>query len=128
MSKLVTALALAMLAASPAFAQSYDPAVGTGNIAPSLPLPEEQSYPDLSPAARRGLTFVRVHCAQCHSVDNVSASPLATARPLRALRIRYPVADLQRPLAEGIHPRMPVMRLTAGQLSDVMAYLRALER
>ena len=33
-----------------------------------------------SPAAQRGLTFVRVHCAQCHAIDKVSDSPLAIAR------------------------------------------------
>src|SRR6516164_9784990 len=31
-----------------------------------------------SPAAQRGPTFVRVHCAQCHAID-VSDSPLAIA-------------------------------------------------
>ena len=35
MKRLATALALATLVASPAFAQSYDPDVGSGNIAPS---------------------------------------------------------------------------------------------
>src|SRR5215208_4693269 len=35
MSKIVAALAIAMVIASPAFAQSYDPSVGSGNIASS---------------------------------------------------------------------------------------------
>ena len=35
MKNLVTAIALATLVASPAFAQSYDPDLGTGNIAPA---------------------------------------------------------------------------------------------
>ena len=35
MKNLVTAVALATLIASPAFAQSYDPDLGTGNIAPA---------------------------------------------------------------------------------------------
>src|SRR6516225_8521986 len=30
----------------------------------------------LSPAAQRGLVFVRTHCAKCHSIDRVSKSPL----------------------------------------------------
>ena len=37
-----------------------------------------------SPAAQRGLTFVRVHCAQCHAIDKVSDSPLAIAPPRSA--------------------------------------------
>jgi hypothetical protein len=41
------------------------------------------------------------------------------------LRIRYAVADLQRPLAEGMHK--PPFRLTTGQLADVMTYLKTLQ-
>src|SRR6516164_668412 len=39
--------------------------------------------PAQSPAAQRGLTFVRVHCAQCHAIDKVSDSPLPIAPPFR---------------------------------------------
>ena len=53
------------------------------------------------PTVRRGLIFVRVHCSQCHAIDKVGESPLAIAPPFRTLRLRYPVADLQRPLLEG---------------------------
>jgi mono/diheme cytochrome c family protein len=119
---LVMAVALATMAGSSVFAQSHDPAIGTGNIA-SSPF----TGLELSPGERRGLIFVKANCAQCHAVDQFGASPLATAAPLRDLNVRYPVADLQRPLAEGI-PRMPRFQLTAGQLADVMAYLKALKR
>jgi cytochrome c len=80
-----------------------------------------------SPAARRGLRFVRMHCAQCHAIDKVSASPLAIAPPFRTLHLRFPVADLQRPLAQGIHPKMPLFRLEASQVDDIMTYLKTLE-
>jgi len=40
------------------------------------PAPAQQE-----PAVQRGLTFVRVHCAQCHSIDTVSESPLKIAPP-----------------------------------------------
>jgi mono/diheme cytochrome c family protein len=120
MVRFVAAAALAALFASLAFAQSFDPSIGTGNIDPSVApfVPE-------SPAARRGLIFVQANCAQCHAVDRAGPSPLANAPPLRALRIRYAVADLQRPLAEGIHK--PPFRLSAGQLADVMTYLKTLQ-
>jgi hypothetical protein len=36
------------------------------------------------------------------------------------------VADLQRPLAEGVHPMMPLFRLSPGEIEDVMAYLKTL--
>lgn len=83
------------------------------------------------PAAQRGLTFVRVHCAQCHSIDPVSESPLTIAPAFRTLHLRYPIESLQRPLAEGIiagHPTMPQFRLDPDQVADVIAYLKTLQR
>jgi len=85
----------------------------------------------LSPAAQRGLVLVRSYCASCHSIDKVSDSPLTVAPPLRALHNRYPVEDLEEPLAEGLitgHPTMPEFRFDAGQVGDVIAYLKSLER
>jgi mono/diheme cytochrome c family protein len=84
----------------------------------------------LSPAAQRGLVFVRTHCSKCHSVDRVSQSPLPVAPPFRRLHERYPVETLQESLAEGIvtgHPSMPEFRLDPGQVGDVIAYLKSLE-
>jgi cytochrome c len=83
-----------------------------------------------SPAAQRGLTFVRTHCAQCHSIDKVNESPIAIAPPFRTLHLKYPIENLQRPLAEGIianHPTMPQFRLEPDQIRDVIAYLKTLE-
>jgi cytochrome c len=79
-----------------------------------------------SPAERRGVRFARLHCAPCHAVDKVGESPLAVAPTFRSLNLRYPVADLQRPLSEGVHPTMPKFQLTAAQVSDLMAYLKSL--
>jgi len=83
-----------------------------------------------SPAAQRGLTFVRVHCAQCHAIDKVSESPLTIAPPFRTLHRKFPLESLRRRLAEGIvadHPTMPQFRLDPDQIADVMAYLQTLE-
>jgi cytochrome c len=85
----------------------------------------------LSPAAQRGLTFVRTNCARCHSIDSVSASPLSIAPPFRTLHLKYPVETLEEALAEGIvtgHPTMPEFRLDPGQVRDVISYLKTLER
>jgi cytochrome c553 len=70
--------------------------------------------------------LVALHCARCHGIEQNSESPLANAPPFRALHLKYAVADLQRPLAEGIHPSMPLFRLTPGEIEDVMAYLKTL--
>jgi cytochrome c len=83
-----------------------------------------------SPAAQRGLTFLRVHCAQCHAIDRVSESPLAIAPPFRILHRKYPIETLERPLSEGIiagHPTMPQFRLDPDQVADVIAYLKTLQ-
>src|SRR5262244_2109740 len=80
-----------------------------------------------SPAERRGLRFARLHCAQCHAIEAVGESPLTVAPPFRTLHLKYPVQDLQRPLAEGIHPKMPLFELTPAQAADLMAYLKTLE-
>jgi cytochrome c len=91
----------------------------------------EPALAQQSPAAQRGLTFVRVHCAQCHAVDRVSESPLTIAPPFRTLHLKYPVESLRRRLSEGIiagHPTMPQFRLDADQVADVVAYLETLAR
>src|SRR6478609_2818146 len=78
------------------------------------------------PAVQRGQTFVRVHCAQCHSIDAVSESPLKIAPPFRSLHLKFPVESLAPRLAEGIianHPTMPQFRLDADQVNDVIAFL-----
>jgi cytochrome c len=85
----------------------------------------------LSPAAQRGLVLVRTSCSRCHAIGKVGDSPLPIAPPLRTLHERYPVEDLQEPLAEGIitgHPTMPEFRFDPGQVGDIIAYLKSLER
>ncbi len=85
----------------------------------------------LSPAEQRGFVFVRTNCSRCHAIDKVSASPLKVAPPFRTLHERYPVDSLQESLAEGIvtgHPAMPEFQLDPGQVADVIAYLKSLER
>lgn len=85
----------------------------------------------LSPSAQRGLVFVRANCSRCHSIDRVSASRLKVAPPFRTLHERYPIESLQESLAEGIvtgHPSMPEFQLDPGQVADVIAYLKSLER
>jgi cytochrome c len=90
----------------------------------------QPTYAQQSPAAQRGLTFVRVHCAQCHAIDQVSESELTIAPPFRTLHLKYPIENLRRPLSEGIiagHPTMPQFRLEPDQAADVIAYLKTLQ-
>jgi len=116
-SLLIIAVSCSLGVIAPAMAQSH-------------PSPSSVSEPPfaLSPSQRRGFRLVSLHCARCHAIDKVSESPLAIAPALRTLHLKYPVSDLQRPLAQGIHPAMPRFRLEADQIEDVMAYLKTLEQ
>jgi len=96
-------------------------------LAPSIAKSEDV----LSSAAQRGSVIVRTNCARCHAIGKAGDSPLPIAPPFRTLHDRYPVEDLQEPLAEGIvtgHPNMPEFRFDPGQVGDIIAYLKLLER
>ena len=85
----------------------------------------------LSPAAQRGLVIVRTNCSRCHAIGKFGDSTLPIAPPFRTLHEHYPVEDLQEPLGEGIvtgHPNMPEFRFDPGQVGDIIAYLKSLER
>ena len=85
----------------------------------------------LDPSPQRGLNFVRANCARCHSIDKVTASPITVAPPFRDLHKRYPVESLEEALGEGIvtgHPMMPEFRLDPGQITDLIAFFKSLER
>lgn len=89
------------------------------------------SAQSIEPTATRGLNFVRANCARCHAIDKVNPSPLAIAPPFRDLHRRYPVEALEESMAEGLvtgHPTMPEFRLDPGQIADVIAYFKTLER
>jgi cytochrome c len=82
----------------------------------------------LSPAAQRGLVFVKTNCSGCHAIGAAGPSPLPIAPQFRTLHERYPVESLEESLAEGIvtgHPTMPQFKLDPGadrrrhQLSQV---------
>jgi mono/diheme cytochrome c family protein len=81
-------------------------------------------------SVQRGRTLALANCARCHSIDKVTPSPLAIAPPFRLLHQRYPVENLEEPLAEGIvtgHPSMPEFRLEPDQIGDFIAFLKSLE-
>jgi cytochrome c len=83
-----------------------------------------------SPSVQRGLVIARTYCARCHSIDKLSESPLKIAPPFRTLHKRYPVTNLEEPLAEGIvtgHPSMPEFRFEPDQIHDFIEFLKTLQ-
>jgi cytochrome c len=84
-----------------------------------------------APQIERGRALAQANCARCHAIGSTGDSPLAKAPPFRALHLRYPVENLAEALAEGIrtaHRDMPEFELDPGQIDDLIAYLKALER
>ncbi len=88
------------------------------------------AFAQQSPSVQRGFQLARANCARCHSIDKVSDSPLKIAPPFRTLHNKYPVQNLEEPLAEGIvvgHPSMPEFRFEPDQIGDFIAFLKSLE-
>ena len=50
----------------------------------------------------RGHALLKEKCSRCHSIEAEGVSPLAAAPPFRTLSERYPIADLEEALVEGI--------------------------
>ncbi len=87
-----------------------------------------------TPQIERGRTLAQANCARCHAIAPAGDSPLAKAPPFRTLHRRYPVENLAEALAEALaegikvaHP-MPQFQLEPGQIEDLIAYLKFLER
>lgn len=78
----------------------------------------------------QGRRLAITYCARCHSISKAGPSPLSIAPPFRTLHERYPVEDLEEPLAEGIstgHPTMPEFRFEPDQIADFIAFLKTLQ-
>jgi mono/diheme cytochrome c family protein len=88
-----------------------------------------QTTPETPPQAR-GHALVARDCGMCHAVGRVDDSPNSQAPPFRRLHERYPVENLAEALAEGIlvgHPQMPEFRFGAGEVGDIIAYLKSIQ-
>ena len=72
-------------------------------------------------------------CAACHAIAGPGPSPVATAPPFSGFGRKWPVESLAEALAEGIVTghgpvRMPEFVLSAAEIDDLLAYLRAVSR
>lgn len=88
------------------------------------------SAPAAAQDISRGRTIVESHCSPCHATDRDDASPLPAAPPFRTLGERYPIADLEEALAEGIvtgHPGMPEFTFEPEEIADILGYLQSLQ-
>lgn len=108
--------------------------IATGGCSGSRGPTEPQNVAVLAPggpwgvtgSSARGEVLAEMRCSSCHAVGRSGPSPMTAAPPFRGLAQRYPVADLQEALAEGLvtaHPAMPQVEMEADDIADLIAYL-----
>jgi len=79
---------------------------------------------------REGEAILSKNCSMCHAVGRTGASPHRQAPPFRTLSRRYPVAELEEALGEGLssgHPDMPDFVFPPQQINGIIAYLKSVQ-
>ncbi|WP_167514782.1 c-type cytochrome [Mesorhizobium intechi] len=82
-------------------------------------------------SVERGKALVEFNCSGCHAVGRTDKSSHPDAPAFRTLSKRYPVADLEEALAEGIstgHPDMPEWVASPDQIEAIIAYISSLQQ
>lgn len=80
---------------------------------------------------KNGEALLTRNCAACHAVGRTGESAHKSAPPFRTLGKRYPVESLEEALGEGImsgHPDMPEFSFDAGEVGDIIAYLKSIQQ
>ena len=80
--------------------------------------------------AERGQAIAEELCARCHAIGREGDSPLASAPAFRELGERYPIANLEEALAEGIvtaHPDMPEFAFEPDDVTALIIYLESIQ-
>lgn len=81
----------------------------------------------------RGRVIAKENCGRCHAIGRMGASPNPKSPPFRRLAKKYPLADLEEALAEGIvvghkGSEMPRFELDPPQIEALLAYLASVQR
>jgi cytochrome c len=82
---------------------------------------------------QRGRIIAKTNCARCHAIGTSGASANPKAPPFRHIARKYPLANLEEALAEGIvvgheGPEMPRFALTTEQIEALLAYLTSIQK
>lgn len=88
---------------------------------------------DSSQTLRRGEAIARTNCSACHAIGRSGTSPNPKSPPFRELSRRYPIANLEEALGEGIvvgHEglEMPQFRFSTVQVEALLAYLGSIQK
>ncbi len=80
---------------------------------------------------KQGEALLTRDCSRCHAVGPTGNSPRADAPAFRTLSSRYPIESLEEALGEGImsgHPDMPEFKYDAGDVGDIIDYLKSIQQ
>ena len=77
--------------------------------------------------------IAKANCSRCHAIGSRGKSPNPKSPPFRGLGKRYPLANLEEALAEGIvvgheGAEMPRFQLSTAQIHALLAYLASVQR
>lgn len=91
--------------------------------------------PSPAPTAllKRGAAIAQNNCGSCHATRLTGASPNPKSPPFRRLARKYPLANLEEALGEGIvvgHEGldMPQFRFDTDEVEALLAYLASIQR
>ncbi len=80
-----------------------------------------------------GEAIAKANCSRCHAIGAQGASPNPKSPPFRTLAKKYPLADLEEALAEGIvvgheGQEMPAFSFSPRQIKALLAYIASVQR
>ena len=81
----------------------------------------------------RGHLIAKTNCSRCHAIGRKGESANPKAPPFRRIAKKYPLANLEEALAEGIlvgheGPEMPQFKLSPEQIEALLAYLAFVQK
>ncbi len=82
---------------------------------------------------KKGEALAKNNCGSCHAIGRTGASPNRKSPPFRYLSRKYPLANLEEALGEGIvvgHEGldMPQFRFDSGEVEALLAYLASIQK
>jgi mono/diheme cytochrome c family protein len=100
------------------------------SLAPLVAAPAHSTDRDLR---ERGRIIANMNCGRCHAIGQSGKSANPKAPPFRHIAKKYPLANLEEALAEGIivgheGPEMPQFTLSTGQIEALLAYVASIQR
>ncbi len=96
-------------------------------------LPAAQAAEASPGLVKQGEAIAKSNCGACHAIGRTGASPNPKSPPFRTLARKYPLANLEEALGEGIvvgHEglEMPQFRFDSREVEALLAYLASIQK